>query len=707
MKQTLNLQTIYLTFAFLLLSCSYVVGQISDAEVKANRDRLNKALSKASSNYSDYLKSERHSQSNLNDYYKFHPSWPVGTPGPGGGIIAYFDKDDKYDFEFLEMAPENWYGTEELPQLLWQPFSCIDKLNLCEEVGCGITNTRQIIQHCAAEDIEAVRAVLSYNGNEKKDWFLPSYDELKEISKNVGIKSIAAINVSPAYKGKGLLTSNFNKGSRSIESLKNFDEYYQGNEEDYVELKVGIFSDDVVDGFSAQLDRSFERVTIRKNHIRPNDKAYILPVRTTNWNELSSFWNTMDVANKKELFDKAMDLYYNKYEDSDEILLLLAKSGTLPAQIQFAICLHLWGDNFYKNYASRIIDHNFNKLILSAKTGNTDAQFLVGRIYCINSLGQNNPKEGLVWLNKAAEKGNQYAMGFLADVYYNGLYNIEKDIKKASVWAEKAKNINNTLGITTLGLINNDYNTLKKASELGCPKALYSLGKIILNRKENSVEDWEKGYGYLKKSAKKLYQPAIDDLHSRGYRFMFSVGSTYEWKLDNKANEEFLFYKQVLSLKTVDALRLYQEEYPEGRFYNDVETRIEYHARSQTLERQIKESKKTLQRNKNDRNGQIALGMLGIVGVSASLYGVHHYGQQDESTFQAAALVSGIFCGTFSFTKFEKASKYNKWYKRNKPYLYELENEYSILKNKFVSYNISPQINPYNGSFNMHLSLKF
>ena len=137
MKQKLNLQTIYLTFTFLLLSCTNAVGQITDANSTA------KAVS-------DYLNSERLSQSNLNDYYKFSPSWPIGTPGPGGGIIAYFDKDNKYDFEFLEMAPENWYGTDKNPQ------------------------------HWDTKDIEAKRTVLTHNENLKKTSSLEIYKSPRE-----------------------------------------------------------------------------------------------------------------------------------------------------------------------------------------------------------------------------------------------------------------------------------------------------------------------------------------------------------------------------------------------------------------------------------------------------------------------------------------------------------------------------------------------
>ena len=80
----------------------------------------------------------------------------------------------------------------------------------------------------------------------------------------------------------------------------------------------------------------------------------------------------------------------------------------------------------------------FRSLREEAEDGNAESQCLLGRIYSglIDLKAENieiepNPIDGIFWLNKSAEKGNQDAIYCLAMCYLHGL-GVEKNAEKAA-----------------------------------------------------------------------------------------------------------------------------------------------------------------------------------------------------------------------------------------------------------------------------------
>jgi len=104
--------------------------------------------------------------------------YKIGDRGPAGGWIFY----DKGIFEdgwrYLEAAPLD------MPQRA--EWGCQGQRigNLSSFIGEGKNNTKIIIEGCL-EEKTAAKLCASYRGGGKKDWFLPSKDELEAMYENL------------------------------------------------------------------------------------------------------------------------------------------------------------------------------------------------------------------------------------------------------------------------------------------------------------------------------------------------------------------------------------------------------------------------------------------------------------------------------------------------------------------------------------------
>ena len=122
----------------------------------------------------------------------------IGDRGPGGGIIFYRSKQgfkDTYSgktHHFLEAAPDGWNGNTppEDSFLPWAPNYADSpaygdiKGAIGTAIGTGRKNTKAIIERINNySGCPAAYVCNNYNFGGKSDWFLPSYDELKELYK--------------------------------------------------------------------------------------------------------------------------------------------------------------------------------------------------------------------------------------------------------------------------------------------------------------------------------------------------------------------------------------------------------------------------------------------------------------------------------------------------------------------------------------------
>ena len=115
-------------------------------------------------------------------------TYKIGDRGPGGGIVFY----DKGIFEdgwrYLEAAPKD------LPErLVW---GCWNQWigDLSSQIGSGKKNTQLIIAKCPDKK-SAAYLCAQYRGGGKKDWFLPSEDELTAMYENLHKAGIGKFSV--------------------------------------------------------------------------------------------------------------------------------------------------------------------------------------------------------------------------------------------------------------------------------------------------------------------------------------------------------------------------------------------------------------------------------------------------------------------------------------------------------------------------------
>jgi len=121
---------------------------------------------------------------------------PLGSIGPGGGIVFY-DAGSKQPWgRYLEVAPAGWPGSQSDltdPASFWcdnlapKDFGSVSDIgapvgpnDLAKTIGTGKTLTSRMLNRCAAG---AASMATSYLGSGTTDWFLPSLGEINELCK--------------------------------------------------------------------------------------------------------------------------------------------------------------------------------------------------------------------------------------------------------------------------------------------------------------------------------------------------------------------------------------------------------------------------------------------------------------------------------------------------------------------------------------------
>ena len=127
---------------------------------------------------------------------------PLGSTGPGGGIVFYDAGSQQSWGRYLELAPAGWSGAAKDPQLAWcnihdvyfsESISDVTlKASIGVEIGKGKANTDIMVARCSSG---AGVLAKEYKGGGKSDWFLPSRDELNELCKYAKYRATGMGNV--------------------------------------------------------------------------------------------------------------------------------------------------------------------------------------------------------------------------------------------------------------------------------------------------------------------------------------------------------------------------------------------------------------------------------------------------------------------------------------------------------------------------------
>ena len=115
---------------------------------------------------------------------------PLGSTGPGGGIVFYDAGSQQSWGRYLEVAPAGWSGTSTDPAKIWCDVTNVHfaesitdvslKATVGVEIGKGKANTNLMLAGCSSG---AGHTAMEYRGGGQSDWYLPSRDELNELCK--------------------------------------------------------------------------------------------------------------------------------------------------------------------------------------------------------------------------------------------------------------------------------------------------------------------------------------------------------------------------------------------------------------------------------------------------------------------------------------------------------------------------------------------
>lgn len=123
-------------------------------------------------------------------------SYDIGDIGPSGGYIFYIDKENKFDWKYLEVTPY-----DPVRKNRWGEDKAVKGNTLKTEMGYGEVATRALLESDQQNTIASFSKEFELGGY--NDWFCPTTDELITIYKNLVESGIANV-----FSNKSFWTSN-------------------------------------------------------------------------------------------------------------------------------------------------------------------------------------------------------------------------------------------------------------------------------------------------------------------------------------------------------------------------------------------------------------------------------------------------------------------------------------------------------------------
>jgi uncharacterized protein len=118
--------------------------------------------------------------------------------------------------------------------------------------------------------------------------------------------------------------------------------------------------------------------------------------------------------------------------ERDALLLTAGESGSMEAQRALGT-LYATGDWTGPRDSARAAEWYRR----AAERGHPDAQYNLGFMYLLGEGVQVDPGEGLLWLRRSAEQGDEQSLRLLADLYRKGNYGVAANETEAQLWDER------------------------------------------------------------------------------------------------------------------------------------------------------------------------------------------------------------------------------------------------------------------------------
>jgi TPR repeat protein len=123
---------------------------------------------------------------------------------------------------------------------------------------------------------------------------------------------------------------------------------------------------------------------------------------------------------------------YPEGAERDALLLKSGELGSLEAQRDLG-ALYATGDWTGPCDSVRAVEWYRR----AAERGHPDAQYNLGFMYLLGEGVQVDPEEGVKWLRRSADQGDECSIRLLADLYRNGKHGVSGDAVEAQLWQEK------------------------------------------------------------------------------------------------------------------------------------------------------------------------------------------------------------------------------------------------------------------------------
>jgi TPR repeat protein len=121
---------------------------------------------------------------------------------------------------------------------------------------------------------------------------------------------------------------------------------------------------------------------------------------------------------------------------------------------------------------------------MAAKQNNSEALFMLGRLYLLDDFENADIDNAIFWLNKAAEQNHYFARYTLGTIYESGMKHIAQDYIQAYMWYWLACT-KSELPCGTIPLFSSPESIGKKMSESEINQAVM-LAKEWLNKHSNN-----------------------------------------------------------------------------------------------------------------------------------------------------------------------------------------------------------------------------